>query len=193
MTQLHTDPLTTFKFCDKITLKSKSCQISHESDFKNNCTLQRLGGMCSTDPMLFSCKHLLYNFSGSAPALYTPNASLLSKCSTQYLHLYQLLLVMMQSCLIPPIMIVPLKNMLAMSLCPLNVSRLQESSPHWLYLMSPCSFIQMRLPSPQIVSCLRQSSYVCHGQWYMYLILYMYTIANSNLCIIRSLTPSHVT
>ena len=99
----------------------------------------------------------------------------------------------MQSCLIPPIMIVPLKNMLAMSLCPLNVSRLQESSPHWLYLMSPCSFIQMRLPSPQIVSCLRQSSYVCHGQWYMYLILYMYTIANSNLCIIRSLTPSHVT
>ena len=126
---------------------------------------------------------------GSQVSDSTPNASLSSKCLTQYLHLYQLLLVMMHSCLIPLIVIVPLKHMLAMSSCPLNVSRLQESSPHWLYLVwhtlvyiSLCSFIQMWLPSPQMVSYLRQSSYVCHG--WQYLILYMYTIANSNLCII---------
>ena len=143
---------------------SKSCQICHESDFKNNYTLQRLGGrLCPSDPLLFSCKHPLYNFSGSAPGLYTPNASLPSKCSTQYLHLYQLLLVMMQSCLIPPIMIVPLKNMLAMSLCPLNVSHLQESSPHWLYLVWHISHMQFHPDAVAFTTngVLSQTAFLC--------------------------------
>ena len=124
----------------------------------------------------------------------TANVSLSSKCSTQYLHLPTIachdaeLSHTTDSDSSPQ---AHASSVIMSFECELPSREFTTLALPRVTYISLCSFIQMQLLSPQIVSYLIPYSYICHSQWY--LIPYMYMIANSNLCIIHSLSPSHVT